>query len=109
MPPIVPIHETLADCALTLNAAIDNASEALGHGKPPRDVITILCHQVQLVCLSLYTEARAFEELHDSCNREHVGQSTSDVEYQRGYRAGFDRGLSETLASEEYTRRINKR
>lgn len=107
MPPIVPIHETLVDCALTLNAAVDNASESLGQDKPPKDVITILCHQVNLVCLALHREARAFEELHNSCNKEHVGQSTSDAEYQRGYKAGFDRGVSETLACEEYTRRIN--
>ena len=92
---VVPIHETLADCALTLSSAIDNASESLGAGKPPKDVITILCNQVQLVCLSLYAEARGFEELHNSCSREHVGQSASDAEYQRGYREGFDRGLLE--------------
>ena len=105
---IVPVHRILGDCALTLHKAINNASESLGQGKPPRDVITILCHETQLVALSLYRESREFEELQDACGVEQVGQSTSDAEYQRGYKAGFDRGVSETLASEEYTRRINQ-
>jgi hypothetical protein len=92
---IVPVHKILGDCALTLHRAINNASESLGQGKPPRDVITVLCHETQLVALSLYREARELEELQDTCDVEQVGQSTSDIEYQRGYREGFDRGTAE--------------
>lgn len=73
MTPIVPIHETLVDCALTLNAAVDNASESLGQGKPPKDVITILCHQVNLVCLALHREASVFEEFEKQMSTEKIG------------------------------------
>lgn len=31
----------------------------------------------------------------------------SDAEYQRGYKAGFDRGVAETLSAAEYSRGLN--
>lgn len=91
---IIPIHEKLQEFALALESAVEQTPE-------------LVCLRVKMVILALYTEATIFEDLHNSCQRQHVGQSTSDAEYQRGYKAGFDRGVSETLASEEYTRRIN--